>query len=71
MTQFVAVKFNPLDRRTYTYANHGDHVRPGDVVEVATSGGLKQVVVESTTDHRPSFECKPISRIVPKDEVLK
>lgn len=71
MTQFVAVKFNPWDRRTYTYRNEGEAIAPGDVVEVVTSEGPKQVAVESVTDKAPAFECKPIARIVPKEEAFK
>lgn len=71
MTQFVGVKFNPWDRRTYTYRNDGEDVLPGDVVEVVTGEGPKQVEVESITNTAPAFECKPIARIIPKEEVLK
>ncbi len=66
MTQFVAVKFNPWDRRTYTYRNDGDPAVIGDVVEVVTYDGPKHVAVESITDQAPAFVCKPIVRIIPK-----
>lgn len=35
--QYVAVRFTPGDRRTYTYHNDGPPVAPGDTVTVATT----------------------------------
>ena len=64
MTQFVACRFSPADRRLYTYANDGDPVVPGDMVKVADarsiSGGFKRVEVVTILDEPPPFACKPI-----------
>lgn len=62
MTQFIKCRFRPLDTRTYTYANDGDPVAPGDFVKVADarSDGWKRVEVVSVTDKAPPFACKPI-----------
>lgn len=59
--QFVAVKFKPWDRRTYTYHNDGDPVAVGDLVEVSTDRGEQIVTVESVTFDAPSFVTKPIN----------
>ncbi len=54
MTQFVAVKFNPWDRRTYTYHHDGEPVAVGDTVEVVTPmEGPKSVPVKSVSDQTP------------------
>lgn len=68
MTQFVALKFNPWDRRTYTYRNDGDPVSAGDSVEVVTAEGRKIVVVDGVTDKVPPFECKAIVGKVSGDQ---
>lgn len=62
--QYVAVKFNPWDRRTYTYHNDGEPVMTGDSVEVETKDGAKVVVVESVSIAAPEFETKAIVRKV-------
>lgn len=67
MTQFVAVKFNPEHSRTYTYANNGEPVDPGDKVNVLTPQGGKTVIVDSVTDEEPPFACKEIlGKFVPE-----
>lgn len=60
MTQYVAVKFNELHLRTYTYSNDGQPVIAGDTVEVPTQRGNKNVVVHSVSDAEPKFACKAI-----------
>lgn len=59
---FVACKFRPEDKRTYTYEWEGDPLNPGDIVKVADnrSDGWKRVTVVSVSDEAPSFPCKPI-----------
>lgn len=64
MTQYVAVKFKPWDRRTYTYHNDGAPAKPGDMVEVETKEGLKKVQVDSVSDQKPAFATKPIKGII-------
>ncbi|WP_108482290.1 hypothetical protein [Oceaniglobus ichthyenteri] len=75
MTQFVAVRFNPWDYRSYTYCHDGEPVAPGDMVEVNTpKEGPKTVVVESVTNTAPAFQCKPVSRVIKRtadDEVTE
>ncbi|MBA2684746.1 MAG: hypothetical protein H0U66_09670 [Gemmatimonadaceae bacterium] len=58
--QFVAVQFNPWDRRTYTYHNDGEPVVVDDQVVVSTDRGPATVTVTSVTDRAPSFDTKPI-----------
>lgn len=65
MTQYVAVKFNAWDQRSYTYRHDGEPVSVGDLVEVVTpKEGPKAVAVESVTDHAPAFATKPVSRVI-------
>lgn len=65
MTQYVAVRFNAWDRRSYTYRHDGEPVSVGDLVEVVTpKEGPKTVSVESVTDSAPVFATKPVSRVV-------
>lgn len=59
-TQYVVVKFNPWDRRTYTYQNNGEPVAPGDMVDVDTPRGRQSVKVEEVNMRKPSFTCKDI-----------
>lgn len=67
--QYVAVKFNPWDRRTYTYHNDGPPVAPGDHVRVDARGEPKTVIVESVTDRAPAFETEAVlGRIEPSEE---
>ena len=58
--QFVAVEFNPWDRRSYTYHNEGPPVAIGDKVRVATKDGEKTVTVVGLPDTAPAFETKAI-----------
>lgn len=60
MTQYVAVKFKPWEHRTYTYSNDGPPVNVGDRVKVQTKDGPKEVEVDSVSEVKPAFECKPI-----------
>ena len=71
-TQYVSVKFNPWDRRTYTYANDIEPVEPGDKVKVNTPQRDGQIVtVESVTDRKPPFHCKPIIEVIkPEPELI-
>lgn len=67
MTQFIAVKFNEAHSRTYTYANSGETVEPGDKVNVVTPQGEKTVTVDSICDEAPPFQCKEIlGKFVPE-----
>lgn len=62
---FIAVKFNPADARTYTYAYDGaEQIEPGDFVVVETRDGRKAVEVAEVDVPRPDFRCKPISAIL-------
>jgi hypothetical protein len=60
-TQYVAAKFRPTDKRTYTYANDGDPVAVGDKVKVPDprEDGWVAVEVVAIVD-KPAFVCKPI-----------
>jgi hypothetical protein len=58
--QFVVVKFNPWDRRTYTYHWDGEPLQVGDECKVQTNNGLGKVTVERLTDRAPDFATKPI-----------
>lgn len=61
MRQYVAVKFNAWDQRSYTYHNDGDPVEIGDEILVEARGEQKRVVVDSIPFHAPTkFETKPI-----------
>lgn len=63
MTQFVKCRFNAWDQRTYTYANDGEPVEPGDFVKVADArnpDSWKRVEVMEVTDQAPPFACKPV-----------
>lgn len=57
---FVSVKFQPDDKRAYTYTWDGEPLSPGDMVEVETFEGSKIVTVDSVDVPAPSFDCKPI-----------
>lgn len=67
--QYVACKFYPSDRRTYTYHNDGAPVAAGDEVKVgdARSDGWKKVTVVSVSDLQPPFPTKPILGKVEKE----
>lgn len=58
--QFVAVRFKPWDRRTYTYHWDGEPFAPGDQVVVTTDRGPSTVEVISVSGLPPPFPTKPI-----------
>ena len=57
--QYITVRFNEWDRRTYTYENPYTPVKAGDEVQVVVSDGTLTVKVMSITT-KPSFKCKQI-----------
>ena len=67
MTQFVACKFSESQARTYTYANSGDPLKPGDRVLVDVRGKEKTVIVSEVVEE-PHFDCKPIKGLAPAKE---
>lgn len=60
--QYVACKFRPEDKRSYTYSNDGEPVAVGDEVKIAGRGeeGWQRVYVVAVSDEKPPFEMKPI-----------
>ncbi|APL94116.1 hypothetical protein [Sphingobium indicum] len=60
--QYVACKFRPDDKRSYTYHNDGEPVAVGDEVKIAgrSDDGWQRVHVVAIADEMPSFETKPI-----------
>ena len=64
MTQYVAVKFNDWDRRSYTYHHDGDPLSIGDRVTVMTADGTSTVTVDAIVHAKPSFATKPIHGVV-------
>lgn len=58
--QYVAIKFNDWDYRSYTYENPHKAVKVGDVVRVNTDDGVKAVKVVSIVKTPPKFKCKQI-----------
>lgn len=62
MRQYVACKFRPEDRRTYTYHNDGEPVAVGDAVKVLdrSGDGWKRIEVVEIGHIAPSFPTKPI-----------
>ena len=68
--QFVVCKFRIADTRTYTYANDGEPVQPGDTVRVPdrSSEGWKKVFVVETNHETPPYECKAILGLHTEDE---
>lgn len=66
--QFVAVQFNPWDRRTYTYHFDGEPLLSGEKVIVETKRGEAVVTVVAISDQQPNFETKPILRKAPPKE---
>lgn len=57
--QYLACRFNPWDRRTYTYHNDGEPCAIGDKVVVETTRGNATVEVMALPDP-PAFETKAI-----------
>jgi hypothetical protein len=61
--QWVAVKFNPRDRRTYTYENPFEPLKVGDETLIRDPRGNRQtVIVDSIVAKKPPFKCKQIER---------
>jgi hypothetical protein len=66
--QFIACRFNPWDRRTYTYHNDGEPVAVGDSVVVETWRGNATVEVMECDVLPPAFETKAIVGPAPTNE---
>jgi hypothetical protein len=62
--QFLRCRFNPWDKRSYTYHHDGEIIEPGDVVLVGTPRGEREVTVDGVSDAQPAFETKPILKRV-------
>jgi len=60
--QWVYVRFQKTDGRTYAYHNDGDPLAVGDRVEVATRDAVRNLPVERITFEDPGFVTKPIMR---------
>lgn len=60
--QYVACKFRPDDRRSYTYHFDGEPLAAGDEVKIAGRGdeGWQRVYVVAVSDEQPPFDTKPI-----------
>lgn len=60
--QFVAVKFRPADRRSYTYHWDGEPLVPGDEVRVPdrSGDGWMRAKVEEVLWKAPAFATKAI-----------
>ncbi len=67
--QFVAVKFRPSDKRTWTYHNDRAPVACGDVVKVPPrfGSGWQRATGHEITDEAPAFETKAIMGVVQDD----
>lgn len=59
--QFVTVKFNPWDRKSYTYHYDAGGLRAGDEVVVETKDGMVNAIVETAGVPQPTgYSTKPI-----------
>ena len=58
--QYVAVRFGPLDQRSYTYHHDGEPLAVGDMCLVETKRGTAKVEVVHLPDEPPPFETKAI-----------
>lgn len=60
--QYVACKFRPDDRRSYTYHFDGEPLSVGDEVKIAGRGdeGWQRVYVVAVNNEQPPFDTKPI-----------
>jgi hypothetical protein len=68
--QYVSVKFEPWDRKTYTYHWTGPvPLQVGQEVVVQTAKGDAIVTVETLFDKAPPFETKPILCVYVSPEV--
>lgn len=67
--QYVAAKFRVEDKRTYTYHNDGDPVKPGDRVKVEdrSGDGWKAVHVAEVSYAAPPFATKPVLGLAPAE----
>lgn len=65
--QYVGVKFNPSDSRTYTYHNDGPPVAVGDEVIISTTRGDRTLPVVAVSTDEPPFLTKPIKAIKSED----
>lgn len=68
MTQFVSVKFNPEQTKTYTYRNDLTPVAVNDRVQVEVRGKPKTVTVVEVSDKDPGYPCKPIIGLAPEND---
>ena len=68
MTQFVSVKFNPEQERTYTYRNDLAPVAVDDRVQVEARGKTKTATVVDVSNDDPGFPCKPIIGLAPEND---
>ena len=59
--QYINVRFNTWDRKSYVYENPFTPVKAGDTVHVSVSDGLMPVTVTSIAK-KPKFKCKQIVR---------
>ena len=68
--QYVACKFRPDDRRSYTYHNDGEPVAAGDQVKIPgrEEDSWQRVHVVSVSDDEPSFPTKAIIGKVEPEE---
>ena len=65
--QFVAVRFRPGDRRTYTYHHDGPPVAIGEMVKIPgkrPTDGWTALKVEAISYAEPPFETKAILGVV-------
>lgn len=62
MTQYLACKFRPADKRLYTYRNEGPPVACGDVVRVPdrSGDGWQRVTVHEIDYIPPPYATKEI-----------
>lgn len=68
--QYIACKFRPADRRTYTYHNDGDPVAVGDEVmapSARSDDGWQKVHVVAIVDE-PEFETKGLLGTIPPEQ---
>jgi hypothetical protein len=68
MRQYVAVRFNPNDHRTYTYHHDGEPVAVGDDVKIADGDRWKRALVISIAEEEPPFPTKAILGKAPAAE---
>jgi hypothetical protein len=67
--QFVACRFQPGDKRLYTFHNDGEPVKAGDFVKVETRGQVvKTVEVVDIVPQAPPFATAPVLELAEKTE---